>query len=163
VPSVLCRDGVGVGGGVTWLVAGRWAGPTAVIVVGVVVEPVEPGAVGAALGMGWMGGVVVVIAGAEPGAIGAVLGMGGWAGWSGSWSSRVPSQGPSGLRSGWVDGRVGRVGSRHEVGHDVSAVEHRGLAREAKIAPGGEQALDERVRRDDHQALGCLVGPAGAS
>ena len=52
-----------------------------VVVVGVVVVGAEPGAVGAALGMGWMGGVVglMVVAEAEPGAVGAVLGMG-WMG-----------------------------------------------------------------------------------
>lgn len=37
----------------------------------------EPGAVGAALGMGWMGGVVALkVVGTEPGAVGAALGMG---------------------------------------------------------------------------------------
>ena len=49
-----------------------------VVVVGVVVVGAEPGAVGAALGMRWMGGVVglMVVAEAEPGAVGAALGMG---------------------------------------------------------------------------------------
>lgn len=52
-----------------------------VVVVGVVVVGAEPGAVGAALGMGWMGVVVglMVVAKAEPGAVGAALGMG-WVG-----------------------------------------------------------------------------------
>jgi len=59
-----------------------------------------------------------------------------------------------------VDGRVGR---RHEVGHGVNAVEHRELALEAKLAPGGEHALDERGRRDEHRDLDRLVGPASGS
>src|SRR5436190_947376 len=48
-----------------------------VVVVGVVVVGAEPGAVGAALGMRWMGGVVglMVVVEAEPGAVGAALGM----------------------------------------------------------------------------------------
>jgi hypothetical protein len=55
------------------------------------------------------------------------------------------------------------VGRRHEVGHGVNAVEHRELALEAKISSGGEQALDERVRRDEHLDLDWLVGPASGS
>jgi hypothetical protein len=52
-----------------------------VVVVGVVVVGAEPGAAGAALGMGWIGGVMglMVVAKAEPGAVGAALGMG-WIG-----------------------------------------------------------------------------------
>ena len=94
-----------------------------VVVVGVVVVGAEPGAVGAALGMGRVVGLMVV-ADAEPEAVGAALGM------------------------GWI-------------GHGVRVVEHRELVLEAKIAPGDAHALDERVRRHDRQALGCLVGPAG--
>jgi hypothetical protein len=41
------------------------------------------------------------------------------------------------------------VDGRHEVGHGVRAVEHRELVLAATIASGGEQALDERVRRRD--------------
>jgi hypothetical protein len=57
----------------------------------------------------------------------------------------------------------GRGGGRHEVGYGINAVEHRELVLEAKIASGGEHALDERVRRDDHRDLDWLVGPASGS
>jgi hypothetical protein len=55
------------------------------------------------------------------------------------------------------------VDGRHKIGHGVRAVEHRELVFEAKIAPGDVHALDERVRRLDRQAPGCLGGPAGVS
>jgi hypothetical protein len=58
-----------------------------------------------------------------------------------------------------VDGR----GLHHEVGHGIKVVEHHELVLAAKIALGGEPALDERVRRDEHRDHDWLVGPASGS
>jgi len=86
----------------------------------VVIAGTEPGAVGVALGMGWMGGLVgfVVIAGAGPGAI-ETSGSAGRAGWQlqcGAGSNRV------GMRLWWCNGPARAV--RHddrENGHVIEA------------------------------------------
>ncbi len=120
-----------------------------VVVVGVVVAGVV------------VAGVVVVgvvVVGAEPGALGAALGMR-WMGRGGGAHGRCGGR----ARGRRCCARDGGGGGRHEIGHGVTAVESRALVPAAKIASGGEQVLDERVRRRDRRALGCLVGPAGVS
>jgi hypothetical protein len=52
-------------------------------------------------------------------------------------------------------------GLHHEVGYGIKVVEHHELVLAAKIALGGEPAL-ERVRRDEYRDHDWLVGPSGS-